>query len=70
MIPHWTWHNFHVVLSANSVYISLEHLDKLKAVSKQNSESISSIKSTLTDRSKAVNGLLKVIASDGSYTQD
>ncbi|XP_063406227.1 sialate:O-sulfotransferase 2-like [Mytilus trossulus] len=46
------------------------HLDKIKAISKQNSESISAIKSTLTDLSKAVNGLLKTTVQQADPASD
>ncbi|XP_063413264.1 uncharacterized protein LOC134695782 isoform X2 [Mytilus trossulus] len=42
-------------------------LNKMKTVSKDNSDSISAIKSSLTDISKAVNGLLKAAAKQPNY---
>ncbi|CAC5379818.1 unnamed protein product [Mytilus coruscus] len=45
-------------------------LDKIKAVSKQNSDSISAIKSRLTDLSKAVNGLLKTTVQQADPASD
>ena len=42
-------------------------LNKMKTVSKDNSDSISAIKSRLKDISKAVNGLLKAAAKQPNY---